>query len=540
MLVIATGTIAAGCSRPSQDWSFAEITAHSELRSFTHANGARGDWWFPEIMGAGAAFVDYNGDDAPDIVLVGGGSWTGNSVAAIRLYENDGSGHFTDRTRQAGLDALRAYGMGIVAGDIDNDGDEDLFLTTASRNMLLANDGGKFRDVTAAAGLDLHEAWHVAAVFFDADRDGWLDLYVGGYVSWTAETDMFCTPDGTTKSYCTPESYSGITGRFYRNHGDGRFVEQTEEAGLSGTGKTLGAIVLDVDGNGWPDLALANDTDPDQLYLNAGNGTFSEVGLVRGFALDERGRARAGMGIDAGIMDTTGFESVFVGNFSNETTGVYRYTASGLFEERAMASGIGSPSLAALTFGMALFDADLDGDLDLYAANGHVHPRIGERTDATSFRQAPNLFLNDGHGQFVDQARELGLAAPLVGRGVATADIDGDGDLDLLTTENGGPAHLYRNDLPRARSWLRLHLTGTQSNRGAVDAQIIVWAGTHRQERRVRAGSGYASSSERSVTFGLGSAPRADSVVVLWPSGRVSRFVGMDAGKTVHLEESGS
>ncbi len=493
--------VVAGCTPESESWTFTEVAREAGLGAFRHVNGARGDWWFPETLGSGAAFFDYNQDGAPYIVLVGGGTWTDNRVRALWLFQNDGTGQFADVTIASGLGEMRGFGMGIAAGDIDNDGDDDIYLTTTSRNMLLVNERGFFRDATHAAGLGQHDEWHVAALFFDADRDGWLDLYASGYVNWTPTTDMFCSPDGITKSYCTPHLYAGVTGRFYHNQENGRFLERTRETGLLGTGKTLGAIALDINRDGWPDLALANDTDPNQLYLNQGDGTFMEVGLVRGMALDERGRARAGMGLEAGSVDSSGFTSLFIDNFSGEMTAVYRYTSAGLFEDRAASSGIGAASLPVLTFGVTLFDADLDSDLDLYTANGHINPLIGERSDVISFRQRSQLFINDGHGNFQDQAPKLGFSEPLVGRGALSADMDGDGDLDILTTENDGPARLFRNDLPPTRSWLRLHLSGTRSNRSAVDARAIVKTGALHQERRVRSGMSYGSQSEHTLTF---------------------------------------
>ena len=525
------------CTSVDQSWTFTDVTREAGLEGFRHVNGASGDWWFPETMGSGAAFFDYNQDGAPDILLVGGGSWNDEPVRALWLFQNDGSGMFTDVTGQSGLGKARGYGMGVTVGDIENDGDDDLYLTTANRDVLLVNENGIFRDATREAGLGQHDAWHVAALFFDADRDGWLDLYAGGYVTWTPETDMFCSPDGVTKRYCTPQLYAGVTGRFYHNQGDGTFVERTREAGLFGTGKTLGAISLDIDLDGWPDLALANDTDPDQLYLNAGDGTFTDVGLIRGMALDERGRARAGMGIDAGLVDSSGLTSLFVGNFTDEMTAYYRYTSTGLFEDRASTSGIGPASRPALTFGMMLLDVDLDGDLDLFAANGHINPLISEQSDVVSFRQRPQLFINDGSGSFENQASALGLTGKLVGRGAASADIDGDGDLDLLVTENGGQTRLYRNDLPAASAWLRLHLTGTQSNRNAIDARVQVKTGTLMQERRVRSGMSYGSQSERTITFGLGGALSADSVIVHWPSGQTSRLGRTAGNQTLHIAE---
>ncbi len=516
---------------------FHDVASEVGLGAFRHQNGAQGDFWFPEIMGSGAAFTDFNNDGAPDLALVRGGTFKNDPVPALALYANDGSGYFTDVTNAWGLDNVVAYGMGIVAGDIDNDGDQDIYITTTEDNILLRNDGGVFRDGTAAAGLDGPPGWDVAAVFFDADRDGWLDLFVGSYVNWTPETDMFCTSDGTTKGYCTPHLYEAGSGRLYRNHGDGTFSDQAGGAGLAITGKTLGAMALDINRDGWPDLAVANDSDPDRLYLNQGDGTFVDEGLFMGMALDGRGRARAGMGIKAGVVDSSGFVTLFVGNFSKEVTGVFRLNATGRFEERSVASGIGAASFHALTFGLLLTDVDLNGHLDLLAVNGHVHPRVEERSDAETFRQHPQLFVNDGQGHFVEQGRDLGFTRPLVGRGAAAADIDADGDEDLLITENDGPVRLYRNDGVPKGTWLRLQLVGMESNRSAIGAHVMVTAAGRRQYRTIHAGSSYASQSELTATFGLGTVQMVDTIVVYWPSGHVQRRVRVEAAQTLRLVE---
>ena len=532
ILALIVILIGAGCTEPEPGWVFTDITEEAGLGDFHHINGADGDWYMPETIGAGAAFLDFDSDDHIDVALVSGKTWNDSSGYGLRLYRNNGTGHFTDATSAAGLASVSSYGMGLISGDVDNDGDEDLYLTALGRNRFFTNEGGIFTDATIESGLDAPAEWSVAAIFLDANRDGWLDLYVSGYVDWTLETDLFCTPDGIHKRYCTPEHYEGVPGRLYMNQGNGRFEERTSESDVAGSGKTLGAISVDVNKDRWPDIALANDTDPDELFLNRGDGTFEEVGLLSGFALDTRGRARAGMGLDAGIVDATAETTVFIGHFENQMNGVYRYTPSGMFEERGPASGIGSPSLPALTFGMVLFDADLDGDLDLLAANGHINPQAGERSDASMYAQPAQFFLNDGAGRFAELADSFGLAAPAVGRGLATADIDSDGDLDVLLTENNGPIRLLRNDLGSGANWLRINLIGRR-----VDAVVTIWASGHSQLRQIRAGHSYASQSEKIATFGLGHMTAADSALVQWPSGQDSRLYAIEANQTIVVEE---
>ncbi|MCY4673784.1 MAG: CRTAC1 family protein [Bacteroidetes bacterium] len=522
-----------GCTSPEPEWIFVEITEEAGLGDFKHVNGAEGNWYLPETFGAGAVFFDYNNDNLIDLALVRGRSWTNSPTPAIRIYQGDGNGHFTDVTQETNLGTVSGYGMGLIAGDIDLDGDDDLYFTSLERNMLLVNDGNVFRDATDAHGLSVLSEWNVAALFLDANLDGWLDLYVTGYVNWTLDTDLVCTSDGTQKRYCTPELYTGTPGRFYLNRGDGTFTDHTEGSGLAGSGKTLGAVTMDINRDGWPDIVLANDTDPDQLFLNLQNGTFEDIGLARGMALDLRGRARAGMGIDAGIVDSTGEPTIFIGHFQDQMNGVYRYTPSGYFEERGPKSGIGPLSISALTFGLVLFDAELDGDLDLLAANGHINPQANEFSDISSYKQPAQLFINDGHGVFTDEAPSLGLTLPMVGRGAATADVDLDGDLDLLITENNGPVHLFRNDLPPGNNWLRIQLDGQ-----AIDAVIEVWTGTLKQSRRVRAGHSYASQSEKVATFGLGSFQGADTVKVFWPNGQVTQRTDVAANQTLLFRET--
>ncbi len=528
---------------PPARLAFTDVTADAGLGDFRHVNGARGDTWFPETMGSGGGFLDANGDGHPDIVLVGGGAWDREADRAVRklwLYLNRGDGTFDLAPDGTFPSDLEGYGMGVAVADYDNDGDDDLFFTTLGPDHLLRNDGGTFTDVTRAAGIDPGRAWSTAALFFDADRDGHLDLYVAGYVHWTPETDLFCSQDGENKGYCTPELYEGTPGRFYHNRGDGTFEDRTVEAGLdTAHGKTLGVIDFDFNRDGHPDLVLANDTDPDQLYQNNGDGTFTEIGVASGIAFDEQGRARAGMGLDAGVVDETGEETLFVGNFSNEMIGVYRHLGHGVFLDRAAASRIGRPSLLTLTFSVFLFDVDLDGDLDLFAANGHVQPHVERVTDNITFRQPPHLFVNDGTGHFRDVAPEVGgvLARPLVARAAATADIDGDGDPDVLVTENDGPAHLWRNDLAGAPHWLRVTLEGRQSNRSGLGARVELLAGGARQVRYVRRNGGFLSTFDPALTFGLGTAAQVDSLLVRWPSGHVDRLGPLPPDRAVHVVE---
>jgi len=525
-------------------FGFTEMATSAGLGEFRHVTGANGDKWFPESMGSGGGFIDYNGDGWMDILLVGGGVWPKEKekkIPALWLYRNNGDHTFTNVTTKAGLGSLAAYGFGISVADFDNDGDDDFYFTTLHENMLFRNDGGKFIEIAATAGVTGGKVWSSSAIFFDADRDGWLDLYIGNYVDWSPENDLWCTLDGKTKSYCTPELYKGIPGRFYHNNGNGTFTDKTEAAGfVNSPGKTLGMAELDYNRDGWPDLAVANDTQRNLLYKNNGNGTFTEIAAMSGVAYDENGRARAGMGIDAGIVDHTGEETIFVGNFSKEMIAVFRYTGGNdLFFDRAAASKIGRPSLLTLTFGLFLFDFDLDGDLDLFTANGHVQEDIEITQDGITYREPPHLFVNNGNGFFTDEAPNIGgvLKQPIVGRGAACADYDRDGDLDILVTENGGPAHLWRNDLNSRHHFLRVHLQGQKANRDAIGTRLVAIADTLRMERRIRTGSSFLASLEKAATFGLGQAAKLDSLVVYWPSGRVDRFGEIKADREVLLVE---
>ena len=502
-------------SNAAAPWHFTDVTEAAGLAGFKHETGARGAFWMPESIGSGVAFVDVDGDGRPDVLAVTGGRLdTLAGGPALAYYRSRGDGTFEDLTTHAGLDAVRGYGQGIHVADYDNDGDADLFITMLRENVLLQNEGGHFRDVTQAAGLTGGDAWSTAAAFLDADRDGDLDLYVGNYVQWSLEADVFCSIDGTRKTYCTPEVYPGAPGRFYRNNGDGTFTDRTDVAGFGGApGNTLGTVAADYDRDGWTDLFVANDLRPNLLYHNNGDGTFREIGLQAGVAYDERGYARAGMGVDAGIVDRSENLTYFVGNFSREPFDVLQYQGDYSFRSRESASRLLQPSLPSLTFALCLLDLNLDGGLDLFAVNGHVRPDIEEVDPSIRYRQPPQVFLNQGDGTFVDAAPELGppLTNALAGRGGAFADYDGDGDLDLLVSENGGGLHLWRNDLPaNGPREVRLHLIGSRSPRDAVGARVRLFAGERVLEQQQRSGGSYLSTSERVLTFGLGDASEAD------------------------------
>jgi hypothetical protein len=541
VLCVSVGLDAAGRQPDRRAPVFSDVTATAGIR-FHHNNGAFGKKYLPETLGSGCAFLDIDNDGWQDILLVNSKNWPGRSgpPSYPALYRNNRNGTFTDITRQAGL-AVEMYGMGVAAADYDNDGNVDIYITALGSNHLFKNQGnGRFVDVTEKSGV-ADPGFSTSAMWFDYDRDGKLDLFVAHYVDWSAEKDLFCTLDGKSKSYCTPESYKGQSSSLYRNKGDGTFENVTRQAGLyDPTSKALGVALIDYNNDHLPDLFVANDTQPNRLYRNKGDGTFADVGMTAGVAFNEAGVARAGMGVDAADYDGSGRESLIIGNFSNEMMALYSNEGSGLFIDEAPTSTIGKVSLLTLTFACFFFDFDLDGMLDILAVNGHVADDIGNVQPKVTYAQAPHLFRNLGSKKFAAVTATSGAAlqVPIVGRGAAYGDFDNDGDLDLLITSNNGPARLLRNDGGNGNRWLRVKAVGTTANRDAIGARVrLTLEGGAKPAATVKTGSSYCSQSELPLTFGLGASARAASIEVTWPNGRVETFPGASAGQTVTVQE---
>jgi hypothetical protein len=529
--------------RPSGPIEFTDVTAQAGIR-FKHNSGAFGKKYLPETIGPGCAFLDYDNDGWQDILLVNSMDWpehkSGKSYLA--LYHNNKDGTFTNVTGQAGL-AVEMYGIGAAIGDYDNDGNDDIYITCVGPNHLFRNLGnGKFADVTGKAGVG-DPGFSTSAVWFDFDNDGRLDLFVGNYVEWSVEKDLYCTLDNKNKSYCTPQSYKGQSATLYHNRGNGTFENVTQKAGLNDpTGKTLGIALLDYDNDGWLDLFVANDTEPNKLYHNNHNGTFSDEGVPAGVAFSAAGTARAGMGVDAADYDGSGRPSVIIGNFTNESMALYHNDGSGLFTDEAASSGIGKLSAQSLTFATFFFDYDLDGLLDIFAANGHVSDDIAVVQPNVKYAQPPHVFRNKGKKKFEEVTTKLGrsMQRAIVGRGAAYGDFDNDGDLDLLISTNNGPARLLRNDNANQNDLLRVKLVGQRSNRDGIGARVLVKTSKGAKlDQMVRTGSSYASQSELPLVFGLGKPEEGVvlTVEVTWPGGQKDTINDVKPNQSVTIQE---
>ncbi len=522
---------------------FTEVAAASGIQ-FRHQTGAVGAKLMPETMGSGCALFDYDGDGWLDVFLVNSRQWDAPGAGErprCALFRNQGNGRFADVSGPSGL-GVSVYGMGAAVADYDGDGDPDLYLTCLGRNLLMRNDRGRFTDVAAAAGVAgsewtddagrTHPEWSTTAAWVDYDRDGWPDLFVSHYVRWSPQSDLFTTLDGSAKSYATPQPYPGSSCRLYRNRGDGSFVEVTRAAGIeTADAKALGVAVADLDRDGWSDLVVTNDTQPNLLFHNRGDGRFEERGLASGIAYDDAGRARAGMGVDAAVLAGDGHWSIAIGNFSREPVSLYQQVNERAFVDGAGKARLVQATLPALTFGLRFVDFDLDGRQDLVLANGHIEPTINRVQKEIQYAQLPQLFWNDGQGHLLDVTATSGpaFAEPLVARGLAVGDVDRDGDLDILLTTNGGPPRLLRNEGPTGRA-VALRLHGRPPATDALAAVVSARVGDQRQEQTVYRGSSYLSHSATSVYLGVGVATAADGVSVRWPDGTVEELGHLAAG----------
>ncbi|MEO6804004.1 MAG: CRTAC1 family protein [Granulicella sp.] len=530
-------------ARPSVPIQFSDVTASAGIH-FRHNNGAFGNKYLPETMGSGVCVLDYDNDGWQDALFVQSMDWpghkTGKSTAA--LYHNNHDGTFTDVTRGSGLD-VEVYGLGCAVGDFDNDGHDDIYITAVGGSHLFRNLGnGKFSDVTAKAGVS-SPGFATGAVWFDYDNDGKLDLFVSHYVDWSIAADQNCSLDGKHKSYCTPEAYKGESATLFHNRGDGKFEDVTKKAGLSDpSSKSLGIALIDFDEDGWMDLFVANDTQPNKLYRNNHDGTFTESAFSSGVAFSDAGKPRAGMGADAGDYDHSGRLSLLIGNFTNESLSLYHNDGSGLFTDKSTNAGISAPSASSLTFSTFFFDYDLDGLPDIFAANGHVADDVSVTQPTVHYAEPALLFRNRGSGRFEDVSNKVGpaLKQPVVGRGAAYLDYDNDGDLDLLITSSSGPARLLRNDHGNQNDMLRVKTVGVRSNRDGIGAKVTVrMANGSRMSAMVKSGSSYLSQSELPLTFGLGKPFESKTVTVeiVWPRGKRETISDVKANQEIILKE---
>ena len=524
--------------------TFKDISQASGI-DFRHSNGKSGQYYFVETVASGGGFIDFDGDGDLDVYLLNGAPIPGYEpeiTPTSALYRNDGKNRFTDVTTSSGIGNRGNYGLGLAVADYDNDGDNDLFVTNFGANVLYENDGaGRFSDVTTRARLQVPYTpyFSTSATFFDYDRDGDLDLYVCGYVDFTFETNHRCVRDGI-QSYCDPDVYNGVPDLLYRNNGDHTFTDVSSEAGVaSDQGKGLGVVTGDYNGDGWPDVFVANDRVPDFLYRNNQDGTFTNVALMSGVAYGEDGSARAGMGADFGDYDNNGTMDLYVTNFSLEPNSLFRNNGNATFSEVTFGTGVGNPTLMFLAFGTGFLDYDNDGWLDLFAANGHVIDNIELFNQGVLYEETNQLFRNDGAGRFRDVSEQSGDAfgVPRVHRAAAFGDVDNDGDTDILVTSVNGTPELLMNENGNKRNSLTVRLVGTRSNRNAIGARVALRAEGLSLVREVKSGYSYMAANDFRLHFGLGGVPQVNEIEVTWPDGGTENISDVGANQIVTITE---
>ena len=513
-----------------------DVTAEFRSLQFRHINGASGQKYFIEPLGSGIALFDFDNDAVLELYFVNGGALPGSPPFSTPptnvLYRNDGT--FTDVTAEASVGDT-GYGFGCCVGDYNNDGFRDLYVTNAGTNVLYENNGdGTFTDVTERAGVG-GASLSTGCAFVDYDVDGWLDLYVVNYVQFSVEANPLCSRLGI-RTYCTPEALPAEADILYRNNGDGTFTDVTKSARIAESpGKGLGVVCGDIDNDGDVDIFVANDTTPNFLYLNNGDGTFTEDAFFAGVALSEEGRAYSGMGANLGDFDNDGYLDIVITNFQEQTNSLYHNAQDGFFTEVSFARGVGEKSLPYLAWGVDFVDFDNDGWLDLFVANGHLDSNIAKFDAVGTYAQPNQLFWNERGENF----GAFALTEPRVysSRGAAFGDIDNDGDVDIVVSNMNAAPTVLRNDGGNARRWLRLRLVGTHCNRDAIGARATVVTGDLTQIREVKSGSGYLSQNEPHLHFGLGDAEKVDALTVRWPCGRIETFHAVKANQVLVLSE---
>ena len=531
--------------RPDSEPLFEEIAGQVGL-TFVHSAGATGQFYVPEVMGAGAALIDYDNDGDLDVVLLQNQSLDPAGPAAPgrthRVFRNElverKALNFTDVTAGSGLGGT-TYGMGVATGDYDNDGDTDLYVTALGPNTLYRNNGdGTFADVTAAAGVN-DERWSTAATFIDYDRDGDLDLFVANYLDFSTTANKQCFDPTGTRDYCGPRSYHAVPDRLFRNDGSGRFTDVSEASGITkADGAGLGVSTGDYNGDGWLDLYVANDATPNQLWINQKDGTFLDEGPLAGVALNAAGNPEGSMGVASGDYDRDGDEDLFITNIIGETFALYTNDGRAGFDDTRVRAGVAQPTAAFTGFGTDWIDYDNDGWLDLFVANGAVNIVEALRGQPVPYRMRNQLFRNLGNATFTETSSQGGpaLARAEVGRAAALGDIDNDGDTDILVTNNNGPVRLLRNQVGSRASWLQVRLDNGAANRLGLGALVHVErAGAPAQIRRVRTDGSYLAAQDPTVLFGLGQWRGAVTVRVDWPAGTSERFAVAKVGQRVTL-----